>query len=283
MRYFVATILVLSALIGGCHKPPAGREVPRPRIVSFSPAITRMLFDMGLGGHVVGVTSQDSLPEGVTRPVVGDAFSVSAEAILAVHPDVVLIQMTPDHFDAVRKLDPNIQIEHFTIETLDDLAAAMERIGRIAGGAPVGLSAAAEFRAKLEALRARVRNLPRRRVLFVTDFKTFGSAGRGTFIDQMIDAAGGTNVAAKYSGWVTMTAESILLAAPEVLICQVDAGGEAKALEYWRSLKDLPAARTGAIHVVTDRQWTIPTAAMADLAATLAEMIHPEIVRGTGK
>ncbi len=99
----------------------------------------------------------------------------------------------------------------------------------------------------------------------------------------MIDAAGGTNVAAKYSGWVTMTAESILLAAPEVLICQVDAGGEAKALEYWRSLKDLPAARTGAIHVVTDRQWTIPTAAMADLAATLAEMIHPEIVRGTGK
>jgi iron complex transport system substrate-binding protein len=242
-----------------------------------------MLFDMGLGGHVVGVTSQDALPAGVTRPVVGDAFSVNAEAILAVHPDVVLIQMTPEHFDAVRKLDPNIRIEHFTIETLDDLAAAMERIGRIAGNAPVGLSAAAEFRAKLEAVRARVRDLPRRRVLFVTDFKTFGSAGRGTFIDQMIDAAGGTNVAAKYSGWVTLTAESILLASPEVLICQVDAGGEAKALDYWRGLKDTPAARTGAIHVVTDRQWTIPTAAMADLAATLAQMIHPEIAQGTGK
>jgi iron complex transport system substrate-binding protein len=271
------TIAVLAALVGGCHKPVPRQDAPRPRIVSFSPAITQMLFDMRLGDHVVGVTSQDALPEGARRPVVGDAFSVNAEAILAVKPDVLMIQMKPERFEAVRRLDPNIRIEHFTIETLEDLAAAMERIGRIAGNEQAGLEAAGDFRAKLEAVRAKVQARPRPRVLFITDFKTLGTAGEGTFIDQMIDAAGGLNVARKYRGWVMMTAESILLAAPEVLICQAEPGGEKKALDYWRSLADLPAARTGAIHVVTDRQWTIPTAALAGFTERLAGMIHPEI------
>jgi iron complex transport system substrate-binding protein len=275
-----AVIIVLVALVGGCHRPAPRQDAPRPRIVSFSPAITQMLFDMRLGDHVVGVTSQDMLPEGLRRPVVGDAFSVNAEAILAVKPDLLLIQMNPDRFEAVRRLDPNIRIEHFIIETLEDLAAAMERIGLIVGQEQAGREAAGEFRAKLESVRTKVRGRPRPKVLFITDFKTLGTAGEGTFIDEMIDVAGGVNVARRYRGWVMMTAESILLAAPEVLICQATPGGEKKAVDYWRSLADLPAAKTGAIHVVTDRQWTIPAAALAGFTARLAEMIHPEIAGG---
>jgi iron complex transport system substrate-binding protein len=281
MKRFAAIILLVVALVGGCRRLATAGQVPRPRIVSFSPAITQMLFDMGLGGHVVGVTSQDALPAATTRPVVGDAFSVNAEAILSVRPDVLMIQMNPDRFEALRRLDPNIRIEHFTIETLDEAAAAMERIGRIAGDEQAGRDAAASFRAKLEAVRTSVRGRPRPKVLFITDLQTLGTAGEGTFIDQMIDLAGGINVARKYKGWVMLTAEGILLAGPEVIICQAEAGREEKAAAYWRNLKDTPAVQKGAVHVVTDRRWTIPSAALADFAAALAGMIHPELAGST--
>ena len=92
----------------------------------------------------------------------------------------------------------------------------------------------------------------------------------------MIQVAGGVNAAERYTGWTTITAEGILAAAPEVLICQVAPGAEAeRARRFFAGLKDLPAVQSGRVHLMTDRRWTIPTAALAGFTAELAEMIHP--------
>jgi iron complex transport system substrate-binding protein len=268
----VAILIVLPA----CRRQVAVGDAPPPRIVSFCPALTTMLFDMGLGGHVVGVTTQDALPAGVARPVVGDAFSVNAEAVLSARPDILVTNINVQHFAAVRKLDPNIRIEHFTLETLDDVGEALERIATIAGKPQKGQDARKTFQDALERVRQRVAGKPRPKVLFLTDFQNLGTAGRGTFIDQMIQVAGGVNVAEKYTGWTTMTAEGILAAAPEVLICQVAAGAEAeRAMTFFQGLKDLPAVQAGRVHLVTDRRWTIPSAVLASFTAELADMIHP--------
>ena len=72
-----------------------------PRIVSFSPALTRILFDMNLGHHVVGVTRFCRLPDGIERPRIGDAETISAETILAVRPDIILTQSLPERFRGV--------------------------------------------------------------------------------------------------------------------------------------------------------------------------------------
>jgi iron complex transport system substrate-binding protein len=272
----ILTMMVAVAIVG-CRKELSVPTAPHPRIVSFSPAITKMIFDTGLGDHVVGVTTQDRLPAGQKRPVVGDAFSINAESIITVAPDVLMVQMNPDHFEAVRRLDPNIRIEHFTIETLDDVAAAMERIGRIAGAPDAGKGAAEKFRSGLAAIRAKVADLGRPRVLFITDFQSLGTAGAGTFIDQMIQLAGGVNVAGKYKGWVTLTAEGVVAAEPDVLICQVAPGEEGKALAFWQGLKSLPATKAGRLYMVSDNRWTIPTGELVGFTDDLAEMIHPEI------
>ena len=100
------------------------------RVVSFSPAITQMMFDMGLGDQVVGVTRFCKLPAGIQRPRVGDARSFNSEAILAVRPDVVFAQTAPAKFQGVRDIDGHIKIISLGIESLDDIPAAMLAIGK---------------------------------------------------------------------------------------------------------------------------------------------------------
>jgi iron complex transport system substrate-binding protein len=300
VRWCVAAMLVLMS--AGCHKSPSATAVPattasattapattppattapaRPRIVSFSPALTRMLFDLGLGAQVVGVTSQDSLPPGQACPVVGDAFSVNTEAVLAVKPDIILTQVDPSAFEAVARIDPHVRIEPVRIETLDDLGAAMRRVGELAGNASTGEAAAVEFQHRLDQVRQSVAGLERPNVAFITDFDLLGSAGAGTFIDQLIDVAGGLNVAAKYSGWVTLTLEALVAAGPQVVICQASPAQAQRVREFWARQTEIPAVRQGRVFVVTDRQWTIPTARLADFAAQMARMFHPELEAST--
>ena len=271
-------LLILPAavlLLAGCRKETPLPQAQRPRIVSFSPALTQIVFDMGLGRHVVGVTRYCQPPAGQSRPVVGHAFDVSGEAILAVRPDVVLIQQDPKTFEGLRRRGPSIRIEHFEIETLADIASAMERIGRIAGRAELGSDRKSQFLAELESVRARAPAARRVRVLFSDGHEPPLVAGKGTFIHQMIELAGGVNAAANYKGWVNLNKEAIQAAAPDVFICRTEAGQQEAVKARWMGLPELPAARTGRVYMVTDRDWTIPSARMAKLARKLSEMMYP--------
>ncbi len=282
MKRLVAVILtVVAAVIVAA--PSCRRQAPvdgatRPRIVSFCPAITRMMFEMGLEDHLVAVTTQDVLPAGVDLPVVGDAFTVNSEGVINARPDALLTNVNVEHFAGVRRLDPNISIEHFRLETLDDVAAAMERIAVIAGKPDAGQAARRRFEDTLADVARRVEGLGRPKVAFITEFRMLGTAGRGTFIDEMIALAGGENVAAKYSGWTNMTAEGLLAARPDVVICQVGSEAEAaRAREFFDELKDLPAVQAGRVHVTADLGWTIPCGELAGFTSRLAEIIHPSV------
>ena len=270
-------LLILPAavlLLAGCRKEMPLPQAKRPRIVSFSPALTQIIFDMGLGEHVVGVTTYCRPPAGQSRPIVGDANDVG-EAIPALRPEVILIQQDPRTFEGLRRKHPSIRIEHFKIETLADIASAMERIGRIAGRAELGSERKEQFLAELESVRARAPAGRRVRVLFTDGHEPPLVAGRGTFIHQIVELAGGVNAAADYKGWDNLSKETIQAAAPDVLICRTEAGREEAVKARWMGLPSLPAARTGRVYMVTDRDWIIPSARMAKFARRLSEMIHP--------
>jgi len=230
---------------------------------------------MHLAHHLVGVTTQCDVPCDADIPVVGDALSVNVESILAVEPDVLLVQMDPSEFRAVREMAPQVRIEHFTIETLADIARAIERIGAIAGQGERGREQRAAFEAELDRIRRAAEGKAHPRVLFVYGYERTHTAGAGTFVDDMITLAGGINVAAqRYRGWTTIHLEQILALKPEVLICQCAPAARQRAKSFWSSLEDLPAARSGGVHIVTDRAMTIPSTQSVRFARRLAEMIH---------
>jgi iron complex transport system substrate-binding protein len=270
-------VLAMALLPAGCNDEAPLPDAAHPRIVSNSPALTQMLFDMGLGDHVVGVTTQCELPAGQTRPTVGAAIDIDAEAILSLQPHVVLTQTKLDRFQAVQNVAPEIRFEHFRFDSLSDIAAALQRIGEIAGCPEVGKAARGDFEAKLDAIRRRVAGRPRPRVMFVYGHDRPATSGRNTFVDDMIGLAGGVNVAAEqYDGWKKVNVEQVLVLKPDVLICQTDAGEEARSRKAWLSLTGLPAADSGRVYVVTDRHLTIPSTRSAGLAADIAAMLHPQ-------
>lgn len=275
----VATILAMSLLLAaGCQKSAPPQNAPRPRIVSFSPALTAMLFEMGLGDHVVGVTTYCDLPPGQTRPVVGDRHSINIERILSVEPDVMLVQQQESDFDALRSARPGLKIEHFSIETLADIPVAIERVGKIAGREPLGTELRKQFEDRLSAVREAVKNLPRPRVLFLTSFDPPSIAGKSSFLHEMIELAGGEDVTSRYPRWTQINVEQILTMQPDSILCLAEPGQETQAKEYLLSLKNTPAVREGRVYVVIDRHWTIPSTRLAELTQDLAKIIHPGIL-----
>ncbi len=277
MRIKFITLLVLVLVSGGCQKDTRKSDVPHPRLVTFSPAITKLVFDMKLGEHVVGVTSFCRVPQGQQRPVVGSALSIRVEPILAVDPDVVLTMIESKRFEPLRKVRPDIRIEHFTFKSLEDIATGMERIGQIVGRPNVGQQAGEAFRKKLQQVQRRTAGLPQRRVMFVIGYEDPLAPGEKTFIDEMITLAGGKNTLAKnFHGWKRPSIESIVRSAPDVIICQSNPAKKDEAGNYWRRLFEMVPAPRPRVIVVSDADWTVPAGHMADYTGRLAEMIHPK-------
>ncbi len=273
--------LTLAALLTlGCQKTPKQKDDPHPRVVSFSPAMTEMIFDMGLGDHVVGVTSWAKLPEGETRRVVGNRAEVNAEAILAVQPDLIFIQQNPGDFDPVIRINPKIQVERFADDSIEDIAVNIERVGRLLGAKELGIEKSRQFRSQLESIRNSVAGLDRPRVFYIMGFNRPITAGKRSYINDLINFAGGINAASDKVGYPRIDAETVLKANPDVLICQVwDGGLEEASKEYWtgKDFADLPANKTGRVFIVTDSHWSLPSTKVVDILRKMTKMIHPQL------
>ena len=261
--------------------PAAAQEASpdvHPRIISYSPALTRILFDMNLGHHVVGVTRFCRLPEGVERPRFGDAEGINVEQILSFAPDVILTQLSrPQEFDGVVSANPNVQIVPLTIETLADVTIAIDRIGELVNQQALAEATKASFEARLEMVRQRVKGQPSQRMLFVIGTGRPWASRGGTFVGDLIEVIGGVNAGADLPGtalWAPTDIDNIVAVAPDVIICQPDSVSPETAREYWLQWSDLPAARKGQIIVVTDPEWSQPSTRMASLAADLAEQVY---------
>lgn len=280
-----APILALAILLPA-FAAPAGTTAPtpaaparaaRPAVVSFSPGITQILFDLGLGDHVVGVTRFCRLPAGVVKPRIGDALDISAEAILAVKPDIILTQTGAGRFRGVTDVDPHVRVEQITIETLDDVHRAIERIARLLGRDDLASRKAGEFAAALDAARAKVAGLSRPRVIFVMGTDRPVVAAGDSFIGDLVKVAGGVNAGDDIPGttrWRATHIDAIAAARPDVLLCLQEGPDAQAAYRYWLQWRDLPAARAGRVFVLTDPTWTIPGTHLAGKARDLADMIH---------
>ncbi len=278
-KIFVMAFLVI-LLLTGCGRGLPRSDAPEPRTVSFSPAVTDILFEMGFGDHVVGVTTYCQPPKNVSIPIVGNDLNITIEPILAVEPDMLITQTNPARFDTLRSLKPDVRIEHIKIETLGDIANAMVRVATLMGEPSKGEAAGNEFLSGLDKVRQRVSGRTKPRVIFVMGHHDPSTAGRGTFLNELIEVAGGVNASAeKYKGWKKIGIESLLKLAPDVIVCESEASVADDARQYWTELT-AACPKKVRIHVVTDRRWTIPAGRMASVfAPALADFLHPQTAR----
>lgn len=214
------------------------------RIVTLAPHLAELVCAVGRCEQLVGVAAYtDAPPDAAARPQIGDAFNVNLEAVLKLHPDLVLAWEggTPAaHVPRLRDL--GLRVESIAVRGLDDVGAALRRTGELAGAGETGQDAARGFERRLSALRARYRDRPRLRAFYQTETDPAFSVNRRSPIHEVLDLCGADNV---FADLPTLAAavgnESVLAVRPDVVVYskQEDAAAIAR---YWARLPGLKPA-----------------------------------------
>lgn len=210
------------------------RFCKRPeRIISMAPSCTEILFAVGAGDRVVGVTYYcDYPPEASKLEKIGGYSTPSLEMILHLEPDLIVgAHGNPD--DIVYRLievekdeeEFDYQVYGQNPEDIDEILTQIKIMGAITGGADDADSLVQDLSERLEPIKEKTESLTeaqRPRVFYnIGDFFT---AGDGTFINEVIELAGGTNIAGDKSGYFIMNLEELVYNKPDVIICDSGMG-----------------------------------------------------------
>lgn len=247
------------------------------RIVSLSPSTTELLFALGVGDRVVGVTDFDNYPPQVKDIAkVGGFAGPNMEAIVAQKPDLVFASSLSgkDTVEALQQLE--IPVLVLEARTLDQIYRSIELIGRITGTVQSGEKIIREMKNKVSDIRDRVSRYPKVKVFYLVDINGNFTAGKGTFIDELISLAGGVNVAGDVEGWVQYSVEKLLEDNPDVIITAPHAG-DVESIKNMPGYKDTTAVKQGKIFVVSDDNIISRASNRIVLGLEeIAKFLHPE-------
>ncbi len=281
MRALTRRLLLFSPLLAGAPANPS-------RIVSTAPSLTEILFALGLGPRVAGVTEFCLYPpEAAAKPKIGTFLQPSLERILALKPDLVLTITNP--VDLTGKLRrAGLSVEEFDDSTTADVFASLDRIGRITSRQSEAARLAGSIRSDFAAVRAAAASLPRRRVLFLvgrapSTFQDMYAAGPGTFIDELLALCGGVNVLSRApQPYPKVGLEQILTLDPDVILDMGNldhAAGrplqpESEVLALWRQYPQLRAVSNRRVHVVAGEFYIRPGPRMGQAARAYFRLLQ---------
>jgi iron complex transport system substrate-binding protein len=248
------------------------------RIVSLAPSITETIFAIGLGEQLVGVTEFcDYPPEAKQKRKVGYSHA-NVESIVALQPDLVLAPREFLRADVLGKLE-QLKIPTFILDTktIEDIPAHIQLLGRMLDRSPAADRVAMELRQRLKDIRSRTETLPRRRVLYVLNSQPLITVGPGSFIHQLIELAGGENVAAGApTPYPRLSIEEVIKKDPQLIVFPV---GSAEGIppaeqQLWQRWTTLSAVRHGRLHQIQSDLLNRPGPRIAEGVEQLSRIIH---------
>lgn len=279
-----AVLALVLAADGGVTATPHFSIGPAPkaevrRVVTLAPSLTDLVIALGAGDRLVGVSRFDTLPQVAKLPRVGGFVDPSVEAVVALQPDLVIVQPGPGNERPVRKMaELGISVLALPMQDLAGVAGAMREAGRVLGRAKQGTALAEELERTRADVRARAQKLPRRKVLLVYGFQPFVVAGPGSFADELLADAGAINAArSARTAYPVYSAESAIRDAPDVVIDAV-MGHEGKG----ENLRALPGLREARWVTVPSEDLLHPGPNITRGLVTLQRMIYPELVPDAG-
>jgi len=267
---------------------PALLAAPPRRLVSTAPSITEVLYALGLGPQVVGVTQYCRYPaDARSKPKIGSFLEPDFERILSLSPDLVFVIKNP--VQVAQKLrGMGARAEEVNHDSVADVLASITQIGAWTGRQREASALTASLRSEIEAVRRQAAASPRRRVLFLVGrspgtVQGMVGAGPGTFIDELLRLAGGENVLAHSPiQYPKVSLEQVLTQDPDVILDMGDfahAEGrplepESKLLALWGAYPRLRAVKNHTIRQVDQDLLVRPGPSMGKAARLLFQLIQ---------
>jgi len=259
-------------------------KIPK-RIISIAPSNTEILFALGLAESLEAVTNYCNYPpEAKQKPSIGGFSTPNIEELVALSPDLVLA--TSIHQKSVI---PNLEQRGITVfalapKTLDEVLEAISLVGKITGKEKEASKLVAEMKNRIKAVTDKTGSLSqeqRPRVLYITWHDPLKTAGAGTLNDELIQKAGGTNVARDLTGYAGITLEAVVGANPEVMIAGVGMGTGADApLQFALTeprLRNTDARQHNRIYAIDVDIVGRAGPRITDALEQFARFLHPEL------
>lgn len=261
-------------------------DKPAQKIVSLAPSNTEMLFAVGAGGQVVGRDDfSDYPPEAENLPKVGgDMGKYNLEAITKLQPDLVLAAEinTPEQVQAIE----NLGLKVFYLsnpKTFEGIYDVLGTVGKLAGREKETAALNDGLKKRVEAVKVKIAPISSRFSVFYeldgTDPSKPWTTGPGTYMDEMLSMAGGSNVAhGLNAAWAQISQEELLVQNPSVILLGDGAYGTTPEMVAARpGWGEIQAVKAGQIYTFDDDLVSRPGPRMVDGLELIAKLLRPAL------
>jgi iron complex transport system substrate-binding protein len=262
------------------------------RIVSLAPSLTEIVFALGSGPRLVGVTRFcDFPPEARKIHKVGGLVDPNLETILSLNADLVIGM--PEHAAIANRLDSfNIKTSLYRQGSIEEILNSIESIGEQIGKTPEARTLVSEFRSKIASITSRVVDTSKPNVLVAVGghvrpgvLDSIYAAGPGTIYDEMIDLAGGINVLRSGIEYAKLSSEGLFALNPDIIIDLIPAKIDStpdelkqvriKTLTAWNTLSRLQAVSSKRVYVFDQEFIVNPGPRTIETLELFSHAIHP--------
>lgn len=300
---FLVAVLLMS-LVTGCPAPTVetpvfpltvtdqwGKvitlEAEPQKIISLAPSNTEIVFALGLGDRLVGVTDYCDYPAAAKdKPKIGGFNTVDIERVVAIQPDLILGTSIHQDEGITQELE-SLGLTVFTLypRSLEEVMESITLIGKITGKENEASQLVDDMRSRIEAVTDITANLSeaeRLRVFYVMWHEPLMTVGSDTLIHEMIGMAGGVSIAQGMGGdYPMISLEAVVQANPQVIIAG-GGMGEGSDLPFQFALNDerlgdIDARINNRIYEVITDLVGRPGPRIVEGLELLAKMIHPEL------
>ncbi|QCX32648.1 ABC transporter substrate-binding protein [Caloramator sp. E03] len=251
------------------------------RIVSVAPNITEIVAALNAKDRLVGRTDYCDYPQDISSiESIGTLMEPNIEKIVSLKPDIVIAST---HFkkESLEKLEQlNIKVVVlYGAENFDGAYETIEKVGEIIGEKEAADKIVSDMKKKVNEVISKVKNASKPKVYYVISYGKYGdyTAGKGTFIDEAIKMAGGTNIAEDAEGW-KYSIEKLVKNDPDIIICSKYYDSKA-GISSTPGYKDLRAVKEGKLLEIDNNMLDRQGPRLAQGLEELAKLIHPELFK----
>lgn len=278
-------IIVLSASMHDLDYSDDAKGIER--IVSLAPSNTEILFALGLGDKVVGVTSYCNYPpEAIKKDKIGGYSTVDIEKVVSLKPDLVLAAYGngEETVERLKKLGLNVVVVISKPEkSIEDTLDEIRYVGKITGRDKDAESLCEEMEKRIKEIKDKTENADKVRVAHICWHEPLYVAGSETLQSDLIEKAGGENVFSDVEGWHLVGIEDLIIKNPDVIIVSSGTGmGGEKNVTYdyilkENRLKNINAVRNDRVYLIDADTVSRSGPRIVDALEEVARVLHPEL------
>ena len=259
----------------------AGRTVILPdhphRLICLLPSVVDDVYALGAGSDVIAVSDYTKYPpEAARKPSIGIPLTPSIETIVSLHPDLVIASADSNREETIRQLE-QVGVTIFVLNPhgIEGILSSISSLGEAIGREDAATRLVSQLRARLDAVRSRVKDKPILTVFLPIWYDPIITIGKHAFITEIIAAAGGKSITEEIpQEWPQISLETMIERKPDALVLVQGSRMSIADVENRAGWKTLTAIRNHHIYIVDDRM-ELPSPVAFDALEDLARQLHP--------